>query len=89
MTVTRPEDTRKKWRIVYLQNKSYAVQRKFLFWWIYEKTTLPNDIGNCDDTVILNFDKLKTAEQHIQNRCRKSIKQDNVICHYNDEGIQV
>ena len=83
MTVTRPEDTRKKWRIVVLQNKSYAVQRKFLFWWIYEK------FYNGSDSLILNFDKLKTAEDHIRSSCKKSIKHDNVICYYNDEGIQV
>lgn len=87
MTVIRPDDTRKKWRIVSLrQNKShaYAVQRKFLFWWIYEKISIDGH-----GKMIIQFDKLKTAEDHIKSRCKKSIKQDNVICHYNDEGIQV
>jgi len=87
MTRIVPDDTRKKWRIVMLPNKKYAVQRKFLFWWLYESITVPSGFADFED-LILEFEKLKLAEEHIKKNCKKQ-KTNNVICHYNDEGIEV
>lgn len=87
-TVIRPDDTVPKWRIIELENKKFAVQKKILFWWVFQKVYISCDFADWRYDV-MEFDKESEAAQFIRENLKIKTEKYKVIKKFNSEGISV
>jgi len=88
MTRIQPENTVPKYRIVELENKKFAVQKKFLFWWKFYKVYIPCDFADWTYDV-MEFKHESDAAQFIREQTKTKTEKYKVVKKFNSEGISV